>query len=151
MNSLFYKQLPIPSLYDDKMKSHMSKMNVILTEYLKIYPAAKINPDYDELQNALKKNRMYYERTSSDIFSTLSSLERSKEDANTALKKINKDLNNNKQTLGKLEQRFKEINGNSMSAEQLADDYVNEFKAKQLHNVGMFFITGVLIYTMIRS
>ena len=128
-----------PKYYSDSLQNLDVKYGLILQEFSKTYPHAKIDPDDQKYTDDFQTIENNLHETEGELFQLNNNLERDIRTLGREIKKVNKEINNIEKENKHLKKRLNGMSGSKEAAIGMFDDIQLRYNQYLLGNC-IFFI-----------
>ena len=138
-----------PELYHEKLIELNNQFNLVLGEFVKMYPTFKINPEYEEYAKAFETDRGNLEGNQRNFFLFQNNLEKDMETLSQQISQIDKQIEFLKKENKKLQKTADSLTSGDNAAKGLSKEYQFLYNVQLLSTIGLGLgatIVGALSY-----
>jgi len=145
---------PQSKKYQDKLTTIVDQFTSVLDDYKKYYVFTNKNPEVDEYQNFYLENKNQLQNLNKDVFLMSSDIEKSIQDLNYLVTRLNAKLSGEKELTGELAKLMQNLKQTNNGADTMLYDTTFLYNKKYMQNVELLFgivtILG-LLFTLFKK
>jgi len=134
--------------YTQKINELSGGIDIILSQFKKIYVIVKMNPNDTEYEQQLENILSNLKQISSKLFSISNDIQSNTNDLNKQLFQLNTLISEEKNNKEMLESKLESINGQNNSATEMIDNYKYMYNVNYLRNWALLLSAFLCIITI---